>query len=210
MKRAIVVILLLSLVSCSSAYYAMWEKLGKQKRDLLRDNAVKARAEQVETNEQFKDALTKLREAYPIKATELSKTYDRLNAQYERSKAKAEDLNARIQKMDRIARDLFSEWKDEAKEITTEKFRDQSLAKLATTKDRYEDMHRLLKGSYARTEPVLTKFRDNVLFLKHNLNAQVVGDLDAEAGEITSEIKALIDSMNQSIEETDKFIGELG
>lgn len=210
MKKIIVLFLMISLVSCSSTYYAVWEKLGKQKRDLLRDNAVKARAEQVETNEQFKDALTKLREAYPIKPTELSKTYDKLNAQYESSKSKAEGLDARIKKMDRVARDLFVEWKDEAESITTTKFRDQSLDKLSATKERYEDMHRSLKKSYSRTEPVLAKFRDNVLFLKHNLNAQVVGSLDSEAGAITEEIETLIESMNDSIKETDKFIGELG
>jgi hypothetical protein len=210
MKKLIVLFLLVGLVSCSSTYYAVWEKLGKQKRDLLRDNAIRARAEQVETNEQFKDALTKLREAYPIKPTELAKTYDRLNDQYERSVGKAEALKARIDKLNRISKDLFSEWKSEAGEISSDRLRDQSLDKLSATKEKYEDMHQALRKSYSRTEPVLQKFKDNVLFLKHNLNAQVVGSLDSEAGEITEEIESLIGSMNQSIAETDKFIGELG
>ncbi len=209
-KAAIFLILLLVTTSCSSAYYAMWEKLGKQKRDLLRDNALKARQEQVETNTQFKDALEKLRASYPIKPTELSKTYDRLSGEYEQSKSKADSLQARIEKMNSIARDLFREWEREAESMSSSSLRSQSLSKLEQTKDRYEAMHSSLQRAHAKTEPVLSKFRDNVLFLKHNLNAQVVGALDSEASDMTREIDELIRSMNQSISETDKFLGELG
>ena len=58
------VLLLLFSTGCRSTYYSAWEALGKQKRDLLKDNVEKVRDDQQKASEQFKDALTRLREMY--------------------------------------------------------------------------------------------------------------------------------------------------
>jgi len=58
-------------------------------------------------------------------------------------------------------------------------------------------------------QPVLQTFRDNVLFLKHNLNAQAIGSLKGEFASLEQEIEVLIREMNRSIAESNKFIDEL-
>lgn len=53
----------LSAVSgCRSTYYAAYEKFGVHKRDLLKKRVTAARDEQQAAGEQFKDALTRLKE----------------------------------------------------------------------------------------------------------------------------------------------------
>lgn len=57
--------------------------------------------------------------------------------------------------------------------------------------------------------PVLTKLRDQVLFLKHNLNAQAIGSISLEVREIEQQVDDLIDDLRVSIRRTDEFIKTL-
>jgi hypothetical protein len=57
--------------------------------------------------------------------------------------------------------------------------------------------------------PVLDSFQDNVLFLKHNLNAQAIGSLRAEFSNLEQGIDSLIKRMNDAIYRSNKFIDEL-
>jgi hypothetical protein len=56
------------------------------------------------------------------------------------------------------------------------------------------------------TRPVLVKLNDQVLFLKHNLNAQAVGNLGGEVKDIERSMQALMRAMSQSIVEAESFI----
>jgi len=100
----LILLVLLAGPGCRSTYYAMWEKFGKEKRDLLKDQVEEAKADQEKASERFKD---------------------------------------------------------------------------------------------------------HVLYLKHNLNAQAIGALRGEVLDIEKEIGALIQDMNRSIVEADAFIQTL-
>ena len=54
-----------------------------------------------------------------------------------------------------------------------------------------------------------TFFRDQVLYLKHNLNAEAIGALKVEATSIQADISKLIEEMNASINQADTFIRTL-
>ena len=53
------------------------------------------------------------------------------------------------------------------------------------------------------------QFKDYVLYLKHNLNAQAIASLKGEAMNIQAEITKLIAQMNQSIAKADEFVKTL-
>ena len=55
-------------------------------------------------------------------------------------------------------------------------------------------------------DPVLTSFRDHVLYLKHNLNAQAIASLQGDLGGIESDVGRLIAEMEKSIAEAQSFI----
>lgn len=187
-------------------YYSTWEKLGKEKRDLLQTKVKQVRDGQQEASQQLKDALTRLQELYGVQGGELEKTYRGLQRDYERSTEKAKGLKDRIRQMNQIARDLFKEWETEAKSITSDSLRESSLKQLRDTRSRYDELYAATQRAEQGMEPVLVKFRDYVLYMKHNLNAQAIGALQGEAKKIQIDISQLIDEMNAAIRKADDFI----
>lgn len=208
MNRLIAVLLLVCLatVSCRSTYYAVWEKLGREKRDLLRSNVEKARNEQKDASAEFKDALTQLKELTKFDGGKLEKAYNDFKSQYETCAERADAVRSRIKKVETIAADLFAEWETELSSISNESLRANSREKLRDTKQKYESLHAAMKRAEQSMDPVLTQFRDYVLYLKHNLNAQAIGSLKGEAAAIELEIGKLLQDMNRSIREADAFI----
>lgn len=57
--------------------------------------------------------------------------------------------------------------------------------------------------------PVLRVFHDNVLFLKHNLNAQAIGSLHGEFSGLKGQIDMLIKEMNAAIASSNTFIADI-
>ena len=111
-RRSILALAFLALwwsSGCQTAYYSTWEKFGKYKRDLLKDRVEEARDDQKKATEQFKDALTRLKEMYGFHGGDLEKTYDRLKSDYDRCEARANAVKSRIAKVEQVAQDLFQE-----------------------------------------------------------------------------------------------------
>jgi hypothetical protein len=201
--------LLLANAGCRSAVYSTYEKFGVYKRDLLKKRVIAARNEEKEAGEQFKDALTKLREMYGSSGSDLEKTYDKLKVEYDASVTKADAVRKRVRDMETVAADLFREWENEIKQISAESMRSSSREQLRQTRTRYDEMHTALKRAESSMEPVLVKFRDHVLYLKHNLNAQAIASLKGEAVSIQNDIARLIDDMNASVQQADAFIKQM-
>ncbi len=206
-------ILCLSLVvgltaGCQQAKYAMWEKLGKEKRHLLKSEVEKVAGEQEEASRQFQDALSRIKAMYGFDGKELEKVYNRLNDDYIGAQTKAEDVRKRIRSVEQIAKDLFSEWEREADEIANATLRAKSKQSLRDTQSRYRKLHVAMKKAEAGMDPVLTNLKDYVLYLKHNLNAQAVGALKTEAESIDQDISVLVRDMNESIRQAEEFLKE--
>lgn len=194
------------LSGCQTAYYAVWEKLGKEKRHLLRDNVEAASKEQMKASESFKDVLTRMKEMYGFEGGDLEKVYNRLRSDYEDSEARANDVHKRVATVEQIAADLFREWQTEINEMKNRKLKSQSARSLGEAKKQYVRLHDSMVKAESRMDPVLAQLKDNVLYLKHNLNAQAVGALKKEAGSIQIEIDRLIKDMQASITEADHFL----
>lgn len=194
---------------CQSTYYAVWEKLGKEKRHLLKSNVGKARTEQEEASEKFKDVLTRVKEIYGFKGGDLEKFYNNLKDDYESCEKRAERVTERIEQVEQIASDLFMEWQSEIDEMSNEKLKIRSRQSLRDTKKRYARLRNAMINTKSKMAPVLQHLKDYVLYLKHNLNAQALGALEGEVSEIETEVEALIRDMRRSITEADDFIKSL-
>lgn len=198
-----------TLLGCRSAVYSAYEKFGVYKRDLLKKRVIAARNEEKAAGEQFKDALTRLRELYGSQGTDLEKTYDRLKGEYDDSVSRANAVHKRVRDMETVANDLFAEWEKEIGQISSSSMRSSSREQLMLTQRRYEEMHGALTRAEKSMDPVLMKLHDHVLYLKHNLNAQAIASLKGESAAIQSDIARLIDDMNNSIQQADAFIKEM-
>jgi hypothetical protein len=199
----------LLIVGCRSTSYWAWEKVGVYKRDLLKKYVVAARDDQKAASEQFKDAMTRLKELTGFEGGKLEKTYNGLSKDYERSVERANTVHKRVTDVETVAADLFKEWEKEIKEISSADLRDKSRQQLRDTQKRYGELHAALKRAEQSMDPVLTRLHDQVLFLKHNLNAAAIASLKGESANIQTEIGKLLDEMNAAIAQADKFINTL-
>ncbi|WP_421865431.1 DUF2959 domain-containing protein [Motiliproteus sp.] len=195
-----------SLSACQSAYYGAMEKVGYVKRDILVDRVEAAAETQEEVKEEFQSAYQAFNALLQLESTELEERYETLNDAYEDSAAKAEELSDRVDSIESVADALFDEWQKELDQYTSKTLRDSSARKLRTTKSRYQQYLKSLKRSEAKVKPVLAVFKDQVLFLKHNLNAEKISALKGEVGRFDSDVKGLVREMDRSIAQAKDFI----
>lgn len=197
-------------VGCQKTYYTVWEKLGKEKRHLLKDEVEKQRVDQEKAAEEFKDALTQIKQIYGLDGGELEEFYTKLKDDFEACEARAKTVEKRIGKVEEIAADLFKEWENEIEEMSNQKFKSKSARALQDTKKRYAGLSRAMIQSKSRMDAVLGQMRDYVLFMKHNLNAQSIGALRQEVTDIEAEVNTLIGDIEKSVREADDFLKTLG
>jgi hypothetical protein len=203
------VMVLFACAGCSTAYYGMMAKFGKEKRDILVSRVKDARDEQDAAKQQFKTTLQRFQEVTAFQGGDLEAKYKKLNGEYERCEASAKDVSDRIAKVETVAHDMFKEWAQENKEYTDPEKRSTSEKLLRETQTKYDQLIELMKRSELKMHPVLAKFKDNVLFLKHNLNAAAITSLQGTAGQIESDVQGLIKDMEASIAEADAFMKQM-
>ena len=194
---------------CQSAYYGAMEKIGYEKRDLLVKRVKKARNEQEQTKEQFASALEEFAAVLEFDGGKLEKAYNRLSDDLVRSEEHAEAVRERVAAVEDVAEALFREWEKELDAYASADLRRASSRQLDQTRRRYEQLIRAMKKAESKLEPVLSPMRDQVLFLKHNLNAQAIASIQNEVKSIEVEVTALIADMEKAIAEADAFISEM-
>jgi len=194
---------------CSSVYYNAMEKIGYAKRDLLVERVDDTRKAQGAAKEQFASALEHFLAVTKVDGGELQRKYDDLNREYGRSETAAKEVHSRIAAVEDVAEALFREWKQELSQYTNASLRGESQRQLDTTRRRYDDLLRLMRRAADRMDPVLATFKDQVLFLKHNLNARAIASLDSTSRTLEADISRLIADMETSIRESEAFIKSL-
>jgi hypothetical protein len=197
------------LASCTTAYYRALETVGIEKRDILVDRVEEARDSQTDAKEQFTSALDRYRSVVNVDGGDLEQVYDRLAAEFERSEARALAVEERVAAVEAVAEDLFAEWEDEIGEYSDAGLRRQSQKLLTDTRTDYRRLIAAMRRAEAAIDPVLTLFRDQVLFLRHNLNARAIGSLETELADIERATANLIAEMERSIAEASRFIEAL-
>ena len=205
-KTALISVVLLFAAGCQSVYYGTMEKFGKYKRDILVDRVEDARDAQQETKEQFTSALDKFKSVVNVPSGQLQEKYDTLKSELDKSESKASAVKKRISDVEDVAIALFDEWTKELDQYKNTELRVESKKKLDQTRARYTQLIDAMKKAETKIEPVLSAFRDQVLFLKHNLNAQAVASLQSEVTSMETDIGQLITEMEKSIAEADSFI----
>jgi len=200
---------ILSLTGCASAYYDTMEKVGIHKRDILVDRVEAALEAQTDAQEQFKSALDQFASVVQLEESDLKKAYEQLNDEYEETESSAAGVSSRIEKVESVAEALFEEWREELSLYKNQSLKASSARKLRETESRYNQMLKSMKRAESSMQPVLSSLRDNVLFLKHNLNAQAIGALKGEFNSLKADISLLIERMNSSIARSNQFIKEL-
>ncbi|HMS84437.1 MAG TPA: DUF2959 domain-containing protein [Nitrospira sp.] len=196
----------LSLSSCDKAYMATMEKIGYAKRDILSTRVKSARDAQEDAKQEIQTTLEQFGKVVSYEGGDLEATYKKLNSELENSEDSAKSVRKKITDVESVADALFSEWEQELGQYSNADLRRKSQAKLTQTKSRYREMLGAMKRAEQRIEPVLKPLRDQVLFLKHNLNARALSAIKGELVKVDAQVDQLVKEMNRSIAEADKFI----
>ena len=199
----------LMLMGCQSAYYSAAEQVGIHKRDILVDRVEDSRDAQQEAEEQFQSALEQFSVLVNFDGGELQDVYEDLNAEYEDSAAAADEVRERIDAVEHVAGALFEEWADEIEEYSNARLKSESQRQWRQTQQRYNGMIKVMRKAESRMDPVLVALKDNVLFLKHNLNAQAIASLKREFRAIEQDVEVLIAEMRKAIASSDAFIDSM-
>lgn len=197
------------LAGCQSAYYAAMEKVGFEKRDILSSRVKSARDAQQEAKEEIKDALTVFSETVNYSGGKLEAQYKALGGQLEDSEAAAEEVRERVRDVESVAKALFDEWQRELSQYNNADLRRRSEQQLAGTRERYARMISAMKAAEQRLEPALRPLRDQVLFLKHNLNARALASLQGEVAKVDVQVDRLVADIEKAVAEADRFIAAI-
>ncbi len=196
----------LGVYACDTAYIAAMDKMGYAKRDLLSSRVKSARDAQEEAKKDIQSALEQFGKVVAYQGGDLEATYKKLNGELQNSEDSAETVRKRIRDVESVADSLFSEWEGELGQYSNADLRRKSEAKLTQTKTRYKEMLGAMNRAEQRIDPVLRPLRDQVLYLKHNLNAHALAAMKDELIKVDAQVDRLVRDMNRSIAEADKFI----
>lgn len=204
--QTLVLLGIMGISACSSVYYSGLEKIGIPKREVMVHRVEKARDTQEETKEQFKSALDQFIAVTRFRGGDLEATYNKLNNEYEASVKKADEVKYRIREIEDVSEALFIEWENEITQYSSASLKRSSQSKLNETKQQYRQLITAMKSAEAKIAPILAVFKDQVMFLKHNLNAQAIASLETELGSIRTDVSNLVAAMEKSINEANAFI----
>lgn len=196
----------LGLTACDTAYMAAMEKMGYAKRDILSSRVKSARDAQEDAKKEIQSALEQFGKVVGYQGGDLEATYKKLNNELQNSEDSADTVRKRIKDVESVADSLFAEWKTELGQYSSADLRRKSEEKLSQTKARYNEMLGAMKKAEQRIDPVLKPLRDQVLYLKHNLNARALAAIKGELVKVDAQVDQLVKDMNKSIAEADKFI----
>ncbi len=208
LARGALLIAVVLMAACQSAYYGTLEKFGIAKRDVLVDRIAAARTSQGEAEQAYVDALEQFRTVLAFDGGDLEATYRSLKSELDVAQSRAATMSERIGAVESVADALFREWTRELGQYQDATLRARSKAQLDRTRSRYETVRQAMRRAEARFKPALATLNDQVLFLKHNLNAVAIGSIKDELPRIQADAERLRGDIRKATQEADRFLQE--
>ncbi len=192
-----------------TAYYSARESIGEHKREIVVYQVELACVSLQETRGEFEDALERFKNLVCINESGLEHKYNLLNRQYQFCRTKSDAVSNRIKAIEEVSEALFLEWENELNEYSNRALRNSSKQQLKAARQNYVRLIKAMQKAESKIQPVLAAFKDQVLYLKHNLNARAIAALQHEFIEISIDISQLIQAMEQTIAEASLFVSIL-
>jgi hypothetical protein len=192
-----------------SLYFNAREAIGDHKRTLVVYQVEQACVSLEETRDEFADALKRFNNLLAVNDAPLEHRYNLLNRQYQFCRAKSDTVSQRIKAIEEVSEALFSEWERELNEYSSRSLKSASKQQLKTARQQYARLIKAMHKAESKIHPVLAAFKDQVLYLKHNLNARAIAALQNEWVDISMDITQLILAMECIIAEANQFVAVL-
>ena len=191
------------------AYYCTRESIGEHKREIVVYQVEQTCNKLQETKEEFEETLVRFKSLIHTNETSLDHRYNLLNRQYQFCRSKSDAVSNKIRAIQEVSEALFAEWENELNEYSNRTLRDSSKQQLKAARQNYSRLIKAMQRAESKIQPVLAAFKDQVLYLKHNLNARAIATLQHEFIEISIDISQLIQAMEHTITEASYFLSSL-
>src|SRR5512147_664730 len=116
-------IIVLTIAGCDTAYMAAMEKMGYAKRDILSSRVKSARDAQEDAKKDIQSTLEQFGKVVSYEGGDLEATYKKLNGELETSEDSAKAVRKRIADVESVADALFSEWEEELSQYSNTELR---------------------------------------------------------------------------------------
>lgn len=175
-------------------------------RDVLVKRVEAASNAQQETAEEFKSALEEFKAVTGFDGGDLEAMFNKLNNAYENSADAADKVTQRVDNVVNASNRLLKEWREELDQYHDASIKAKAERQFDETRSQANKLIAAMREAEQKTKPVLGAFKDQVLFIKHNLNMQAISSLQQETRIIEEDVSALITDMEASIAEAEAFI----
>lgn len=190
-------------------YQKTRDSFRSEKSELVVFRVEKARDSLETARTQFESALDHFCLIVDQPDTGLVEKYRQMKQELENSLYQAKRVHDRIRAVEEASEALFGEWELELEQYSSRSLRSTSRKQLKLTRQHYTRLMKAMHKAEEKIPPVLAAFNDQVLFLKHNLNAQAIAALHHELRSIGMDIATLITAMEKSIVEANSFVSSV-
>ena len=181
----------------------------QEPRDVLITRVEAASEAQQDTAQEFRSALEEFKAVTGFNGGDLEKRFNTLNAAFNDSEKAAKNVSSRIDRVVTATNRLLEDWREELDQYHDPAIKRRAETQFDATRTQAEKLIAAMREIESNTEPVLAVFRDQVLFLKHNLNMQAISSLQQESASVEQDVAILISQMEASIAEAQSFIKDL-
>ena len=191
--------------SIRKVYYSTRESIGDHKREIVVYQVEQACISLQETKEEFEETLERFKSLVCVNDSGLDHRYNLLNRQYQFCRSKSDAVSNKIRAIQEVSEALFIEWESELDQYSNRGLRNSSKQQLKSARQNYARLIKAMQRAESKIHPVLAAFKDQVLYLKHNLNSRAIAALQHEFIEMSVDISQLILAMEQTIQEASRF-----
>lgn len=204
--RVLSVAALFALGSCQAMYLGTLEQFGFEKREILYERVETAGDSIVVLEQRLDEAFSVYREAIHQEGGDLLSSQKRFSNFYDKVEDAASNFDSRIEKVQAVADAMFEEWNSETGEIIDAELRRKSRSNYTRALNQYGNLLRSMRAVQAETDPILTRLRDHVLFMKLNLHPNAYAPLRKTETEFVASAEAVKGTMHATYEEVQNFL----
>lgn len=198
--RPFLLFIALLLAGCQSPYLSMMEKAGIPKREILAHRIEDARDAQIKARYQFNRTLERYRQALNASSADQATQLAELQRDYAASQQAADAVKPRVDQVEAVAQAVFDDWERELDQYQSPALRDASAQQLQQAREQYRLLIGKMRSAQSKVLPALGALNDQLLYLRHQQNAQVIGGLQQNYSTVSGTVEPLLTDLQRSIE----------
>lgn len=198
--RPFLLFIALLLAGCQSPYLSMMEKAGIPKREILAHRIEDARDAQIKARYQFNRTLERYRQALNASSADQAPQLAELQRDYAASQQAADAVKPRVDQVEAVAQAVFDDWERELDQYQSPALRDASAQQLQQAREQYRLLIGKMRSAQSKVLPALGALNDQLLYLRHQQNAQVIGGLQQNYSTVSGTVEPLLTDLQRSIE----------